>query len=279
MKRVALAAIAYALSALGTWAADLPYTKAPPMIAAPVFDWTGFYVGLNGGYGTGHQWVDPTVLSDACDNPLGCPQILALLSTGRKISANSFMGGLEAGYNQQYGSHVLFGLEADIDYFRLNGSFAYGPIRPSPQSITGAGTGTLTTNWVATIRPRFGYVADRLLVYVTGGLAFTDQHNTETATVVVNGQNAGPIGNFVLSSSSSIGAVVGAGLEFAWTRQWSVKAEYLHFDFAQVRANTMVIGGIGGFDGATMGSTWHLRADTVRAGINYHFGGPVVAKY
>jgi opacity protein-like surface antigen len=79
---------------------------------------------------------------------------------------------------------------------------------------------------------RFGWVSDRLLVYVTGGLAFTDQHNRETSVVVVNGQFVGPIGSFNLSSSSSIGAVVGAGVEYAWTNQWSVKAEYLHFDFA-----------------------------------------------
>jgi opacity protein-like surface antigen len=68
-------------------------------------------------------------------------------------------------------------------------------------------------------RPRFGWVADRLLAYVTGGLAFTDQHNRGTAIVVVNGQTTGPIGSFDLSSSSNIGAVVGAGVEYAWTNQ------------------------------------------------------------
>jgi outer membrane immunogenic protein len=177
---------------------------------------------------------------------------------------------------------VLFGLESDIDYLRLNGSFAFGPTRTSIRPITGAGAGSVTTDWVATIRPRFGWVADRLLVYVTGGLAFTDQRNRETSLVVVNGQFSGPIGSFDLSSSGNIGAVVGAGVEYAWTNQWSVKAEYLHFDFATVRAAAPngITAVVGGFTGAVMGSNWHLTADTVRVGINYHFGGPVVvARY
>jgi outer membrane immunogenic protein len=279
MNRPLLAAALFVLGATGAVAADLPYAKATIMPVAPIFDWTGFYVGLNGGYSWGHQSIDPTVLSVACDNPLGCPQILALLSSGQRINPNGFTGGLQFGYNQQFGNHALFGLEADIEFFRLAGSFAYGPIRPSQQPITGAGAGSVTTSWVATIRPRFGYVANRLLVYVTGGLAFTDQRNTETAIVVVNGQIAGPIGNFALSSTGNIGAVIGAGLEYAWTNQWSFKAEYLHFDFATIRADTNVIGGIGAFDGATMHSSWHLTADTVRAGVNYRFGGPIVAKY
>jgi outer membrane immunogenic protein len=276
MHRTLLAAAVLALSSSFALAADIPVPVYRAPVMAPVATWTGFYAGLNGGYTWGRQSVDPTVLSEACDNPLGCPQILALLSTGRKISPNSFTGGLQFGYNQQYGN-VLFGLESDIDYLRLNGSFAYGPTRPSPQPITGAGTGSVTTSWVATFRPRLGWVADRLLVYVTGGLAFTDQHNRETAIVVVNGQISGPIGSFDLSSSSNIGAVVGAGVEYAFTNQWSVKAEYLHFDFATVRATAGVIGGTGGFDGAFMNSSWHLTADTVRVGINYHFGGPFVA--
>jgi outer membrane immunogenic protein len=280
MRRILFAIAAIASSSSLALAADvaMPVYKAPPILA-PVMSWTGFYAGLNGGYTWGHQAIDPTVISEACDNPLGCPQILALLSTGQRIRPNSFTGGFQFGYNQQYGN-VLFGLEADIDYLRLNGSFAYGPTRPSPQPITAAGAGSLTTNWVATIRPRFGWVADRLLVYITGGLAFTDQHNRETSIVVVNGQTVGPIGSFDLSSSGNIGAVVGAGVEYAWTNQWSVKAEYLHFDFARLRAATGVIGGIGGFDGAVMGSSWHLTADTARVGINYHFGAPaVVARY
>jgi outer membrane immunogenic protein len=278
MRRILLAIAAIASSSSFASAADLPASVYKAPVMAPVASWTGFYAGLNGGYAFAHQSVDPTVVSEACDNPLGCPQILALLSTGRSMNPGGFTGGLQFGYNQQYGN-MLFGLEADVDYSRLNGSFAYGPIRPSPQPITGAGSGSVTTNWVATIRPRFGWVADRLLVYVTGGLAFTDQHNRQTAVVVVNGQIAGPIGSFDLSSSGNIGAVVGAGVEYAWTNQWSVKAEYLHFDFATVRASAGVIGGIGGFDGAVMNSNWHLTADTVRVGINYHFGGPVVARY
>jgi outer membrane immunogenic protein len=257
-----------AIALYGLVSASAANAAAPP--PPPIFTWTGFYVGLNGGYAFGHESIHPTVLSEACDNPLGCPQILALLSAGQSVSPNSFTGGLQVGYNQQFGN-VLFGLESDIDYFRMNGSFAYGPTRPSPQPITGSGTGSMSTNWVATLRPRFGWVTNRLLIYVTGGLAFTDLHNTETALVVVNGQIAGPIGAFDLSSSSNIGAVVGAGLEYAWTNQWSVKAEYLHYDFARVRAATGVMGGIGGFDGATMTSNWHLTADTVRVGFNFKF--------
>ena len=182
MHRALSTAVMLAFSSSLALAADIPAPVYKAPVIAPVMSWTGFYAGLNGGYTWGHQSVDPTVVSESCDNPLGCPQILALLSTGRKINPNSFTGGLQFGYNQQYGN-VLVGLESDIDYLRLNGSFAFGPTRPSPQPITGAGTGSVTTSWVATIRPRFGWVADRLLVYVTGGLAFTDQHNGKQASL------------------------------------------------------------------------------------------------
>jgi outer membrane immunogenic protein len=240
--------------------------NAPMM--TPVYDWNGIYVGVNAGGAFGRASVNPMVTSEACDNPPGCVPILALLSAGQSMSPSGFTGGVQVGVNRQF-HNVLVGFETDLDYFGMRGSFAYGPTRPSAFPITGTGAGSVTTNWLVTFRPRAGLVVDRLLAYVTGGLALTDQSNTEMSQVVVFGQTNGPIGTFNLSSTSNIGSVVGAGLEFAWSDQVSVKAEYLHLDFTRTSALAPVAGGIGGFDGATMSSSWHLTADVVRAGINH----------
>jgi opacity protein-like surface antigen len=95
MRRILFAIAAAASSLTFAQAADIPVPVYKAAVMAPVMSWTGFYAGLNGGYTWGHQSVDPTVLSEACDDPIGCPPILALLSTGRKISPNSFTGGLQ----------------------------------------------------------------------------------------------------------------------------------------------------------------------------------------
>jgi len=110
MKRLWLTGVALTVLVAGpATAADMP-VKAPLYRAPPpplFYNWTGFYVGLNGGYAFGRESVDPNVVSGACDNPLGCPQILALLSGGQSINPSGFTGGLQIGYNLQFGNFLL----------------------------------------------------------------------------------------------------------------------------------------------------------------------------
>jgi outer membrane immunogenic protein len=156
MKKILLAGVALAaLSASSAFAADLPSrTAAPvaPIAAVPVFTWTGFYVGVNAGYGWNSS--DPTLYNPA---------------TGITYSASNdggFVGGGQIGYNYQMGSVVL-GIETDLQY---------ADITKTSTVFVGATPYTIGHNmdWFGTVRGRIGFAFDRALLYATGGLAYTD---------------------------------------------------------------------------------------------------------
>jgi outer membrane immunogenic protein len=141
------AAVAAVLGAAAANAADLPrpvpapmVTKAPPYIEQ-TFNWTGFYVGVNGGGGWGHSRTD--------------------LSGG--FSTSGGVAGGTIGYNAQYGNWV-FGFEGDIDWSDVSGS----------TSAAGCPGCSVQNNWLSTARGRVGYAFGRWLPYVTGGLAVGD---------------------------------------------------------------------------------------------------------
>jgi outer membrane immunogenic protein len=149
MKRILLTSLslaAIAAAATQAMAADLPRqlpVKAPAYVA-PYYNWTGFYLGINGGWGFGHSnW-----------NGAG---------TGSFNTNGGLIGGT-AGYNWQLGQAVL-GLEGDGDWSGINGS--------TTNSVCPGGCKT-SNNWLATARGRLGYAADRWMPYVTGGAAFGD---------------------------------------------------------------------------------------------------------
>jgi outer membrane immunogenic protein len=142
MKKILLAALMAGV-ATTAFAADLPTRKAPPApmpaYAPPVFTWTGFYIGVNGGYGVGMGGGD-------FGNPDG-----------------GFVGGT-AGYNYQMGQLVL-GLEADWDWSDM-----------SDKGVNFVGPYKNHIDDILTARARLGYAIDRTLLYVTGGYAGADQH-------------------------------------------------------------------------------------------------------
>ncbi len=150
MKRVLL--IAGALALLGSsqaLAADLPQAQPPvkapaAYVPAPVFSWTGFYLGINGGYGFGQSsWNN---INDG--------------STGN-FNTSGFLVGGTVGANYQIGSFVI-GVEGDGDWNDFNGSTGFCNI---PNCTT-------QSDWLATVRGRAGYAWDRVLFYGTGGGAF-----------------------------------------------------------------------------------------------------------
>jgi len=143
---VACFAVGMLVAARGASAADLsvaPLYKAPPAEVAQIYNWTGFYVGINGGGGWGHSYWNAN-------------------ATGVNLSG-SLIGGT-AGYNWQTG-HAVFGLEGDLDWADLSGS----------STTTGCPAGCSTNdNWLSTVRGRVGYAFGGVLPYVTGGLAVGD---------------------------------------------------------------------------------------------------------
>jgi outer membrane immunogenic protein len=117
-------------------AADLaarPYTKAPAAVAA--YDWSGFYVGATAGGSWGS--FDPTTSTDGGSYFVGVGSTAAANAAGaQSIKPSGFTGGLEAGYNFQFGS-ALLGIEADVEYMRLRGAASSSAVYPccgSPRS-------------------------------------------------------------------------------------------------------------------------------------------------
>ncbi len=150
MKKILLSSVALLGLATGAMAADLPSRRAPaPIVAAvPVFTWTGFYVGVNAGYG----WNTNDTIT------IG----------GERFDLDDdggFVGGAQAGYNYQIGSFVV-GLEGDIQYADFGNDrivFANGDIVEFDNG-----------DWFGTVRARAGVAFDRALIYATGGFAFAD---------------------------------------------------------------------------------------------------------
>jgi outer membrane immunogenic protein len=208
------------------------------------------------------------------------------MGTSQSMTSNGFTGGLQGGANYQWGPWVV-GIEADIQSFHLRNSFAFGPIRPTPNPITLISRGSVDTNWLATVRPRVGFAFANVLVYATGGVAFTKQNNTFNDVLVTTGGGpfTGTVGAFAVTSSRDVGWTAGGGIEYAVAPQWSLKAEYLHLDFGSETASAGATNQPPpalcpcGFTGAVLAATTHLRADLVRVGLNWRFGGPVYAAY
>ncbi|MBR0901075.1 outer membrane protein [Bradyrhizobium liaoningense] len=163
-----------------------------------------------------------------------------------------FVGGT-AGYNWQTGN-VVFGIEADGAWADVSAS-ATGAIFVPGVGVVGA-TASSKTDAMGTVRGRIGWAVNNVLLYGTGGYAWIDNKLSFSA-----------LGATISDSQFHSGWTVGAGVEAFFAPQWSVKGEYLYRS----------LGGETYFSGAVPTGT--LNFHTVQVGVNYHFGGPVVAKY
>ena len=184
-------------------AADIPRrpppAKAPSYVPAPLYNWTGFYVGINGGGGWGES------------------NFTAPFATG-DFDLSGWLAGGTVGYNWQ-ANRAVFGLEADIDWSNIDGSAACG------------GTTCTTENkWLGTVRGRLGYAMGRYMPYVTGGLAFGEvkttvagtgsRSSTETGWTVGGGLEAALAGNwtgkveYLYVDLDNAGTPVGGSAEF-----------------------------------------------------------------
>lgn len=193
MRNVFLAGVAIVSLALPASAADLT-RKAPPApipMAMVPYSWSGLYVGVEGAGSFGRS----------VDNYIGSGATSAFDVSGA-------MGGGTIGYNYQVGAFV-FGLEADLSGGAMTGS---------TPCINPAFTCTTKSTWLATGRGRAGYAIDRLLLFVTGGVADAD--------VAAQVSSTGTGSNTETYSRS--GYALGAGAEYALTQNWSMKAEYLY---------------------------------------------------
>ena len=258
----ALGALAFAGAAL---AADLParvYAKAP--MVSPVFSWTGFYVGGHVGSGWGTAETDANV--GAAVNA-AFPNIgLGLVVPISQHSMNGFLGGAQAGYNYQTGV-MVFGVEGDFSWSGLKGGTACVVLLHCDAEV----------KWMADLTGRVGVaVADRGLLYVKGGVAWADSSYSVSQSVSLGigpGVQAGVNGSV---SSTRVGGVLGAGVEYGFMPNWSAKLEYDYFDFGKKDLNLPIrasgsVGGAGGAVAFTLPISVTQQVHTIRVGANYHF--------
>ncbi len=230
-------------------AADLapaPYTKAPPPPPVAIYNWTGFYIGVNGGGGWGR--------TDEYFSPVG--------TYANHDISGAFAGG-QIGYNWQAGAWV-FGLEADGDWANIKGS----TVCPNPTFDC-----TSEVRDLASFRGRVGYASGPVLFYGTGGLGYANTHYSILTFAGGLPSVAGALTSTGLYNDDRWGYAVGAGIEWGFAPNWSAKLEYMHYGFGTDTAplETLLAGNT---------SALGLNIDTVKVGINYRFGGaPVVAKY
>jgi outer membrane immunogenic protein len=231
-------------------AADLPartYTKAPAVVAA-AYDWSGFYLGINGGGGFSHKCWDLTnngVAAVVPSSPEGCHD-----------ASGATVGG-QIGYRWQNAAWV-FGLEAQgnwADFRGDNVSLAFLTDRNQSRiDAFGLFTGQV------------GYAWNNALVYLKGGAAVTsDKYRIFDV----------PSGALTdTANETRWGGVVGVGFEYGITPNWSVGFEYDHMFMGS--RDVSFTTPTGAFDG-----TDHIRQDVdlFTARLNYKFGGPVVARY
>jgi outer membrane immunogenic protein len=263
MKRMFIGLAAIASLTTGAFAADLaprPYTKAPVYVE-PGYNWTGFYVGGNIGYSWGRS-SDTSTVTSAAGAVLGT-------STGTS-NLNGVVGGGQVGYNWQMQNWV-WGLEADIQGTGEQGSRAFTYATPAIVGIAVVPGAIIPValsqkiDWFGTFRARAGVlVSPKVLLYATGGLAYGEVDSNET------------IGAFpgLGTSNTNVGWTVGAGIEGVIGGNWTAKLEYLYVDLGRVTgAFTPVVGG------PTSSYSSRVTDNVLRVGLNYKFGGPVVARY
>jgi len=266
-------------------AADLPVKALPP--AAPVFSWTGCYIGGNAGGMVGSDRYSISAGGDfLLTGILSNPANAALLNHSYTQNPGAFTGGAQIGCNYQSGNWV-FGGEADINATRLSTTTNtnFGPIGPFAGSgglFASSHTENVTNdlNWYSTFRGRIGFTpTPTWLLYVTGGLAVASINSTSNLSY---GADQFFISNHSFSGSTTqtrAGWALGVGGEWAFAPKWSLKAEYLYMDFGTFSYALQEPAGAGG--NFIFNNSVRAQEQVFRVGVNYKFGwaGPVVAKY
>lgn len=189
--------VAAFLSTTGTaFAADV-IVPEEPIPVTPIFTWTGFYLGIVGGYNWGK--TDWTI-----DN----------IDVARFDANGGNIGGT-VGYNYQFANNVVLGLETDLAWSGAKDDIRCFGVDVSCET---------QSQWIGTLRPRLGYAFDRFLPYITGGAAYGNVKLSAHDDVT---------GDTFSDSSTRFGWAAGVGVEYAFTDQFTAKLEYMHTDLGR----------------------------------------------
>jgi len=235
MRKFLLGGAAFFALAAPALAADIParsYTKAPVYTPPQaVYNWTGFYIGGHlGGAFAGNDSLEG--------------------------SGARFLGGVQGGFDYQFATNGVVGVEAQYSWMNSNNT---GVAFPGGGLITSKG------DQLGSVTGRVGYTWGPGLLYAKGGYAWRDNPNIGVSV-------AGTPVAFTTDGTHKDGWTVGAGLEYMFAPNWSAKAEYQYYNFGNTTFTSPV---------AIAGTRFRDDEHTVKVGVNYRFGwgGPVAAKY
>jgi outer membrane immunogenic protein len=187
------------------FAADMPVLRESTVIPVPVYSWSGFYLGVHGGWGFGD---------------------VNFTNTGADISNHTIDGGLAGGhigYNWQMGSSWLLGIEASGTWSGVKKT-VFGPFVGFPSDRW-----TTEVKWLATVTPRIGVTISSWMWYLKGGVAFADiDHHLASSTGLVSFD----------TSATRVGWTVGFGGELLLAGNWILGVEGNFYDFGSFSANS-----------------------------------------
>jgi outer membrane immunogenic protein len=274
------------------FAADIG-VKAPPLAPAPVYSWTGFYVGGNLGASFGHVKTDfnaaPVTVTTS-----GGTFTTPGFGASDTVYPSGFMGGGQIGYNWQFSPIWVAGLDADFqgadekDSATLTNSFNFSaPLGGTSFPVTGAAVTNYSAqiDWFGTVRLRAGYVwgNGNVFSYVTGGLAYGEVKTNGTSIVSgsvgvpVTSANSFSIAHAIGHSNVNTGWTVGYGTEaridFWGLRNWTWKVEALYIDLGTLDDSDVAIPPphVASVTGGQVTTHTHFTDGILRAGLNYQF--------
>jgi outer membrane immunogenic protein len=291
VKKLFLAGFAVSALIAPAIAADMPVP------AAPIVTWTGFYVGANAGYALStNSSVNSVGLPNPCTatGNVGCsgsvfnPANVFGLTSAQAATFSTpsgrnggFIGGGQFGYNYQFGSNTVVGLEADLQAMTGSGH-SFTSVSATP--VTGFlgspvnQTATVSTklDFIGTVRARAGYLwTPNFLVYLTAGLAYGEAEINSSITQNVVGAGLTPYSATVTDSNLRFGGAIGAGLEWMIAQNWSVRGEYLYVGLGTATVNSTLIS-VDHINGGNLSSvavvtSARFNENIARGALNYHF--------
>jgi outer membrane immunogenic protein len=227
--------------------------------AAAAWRWTGFYGGLNGGYGVGNTSFKEFKYFDPATPPLPLELTHYVSSFApQKVSPQGGLAGGQVGYNWQF-DHLVVGVEGDAQWSGQKDTACAMSCFTAGGSIE---TLTQQFNWLATARARVGYADRGYLLYLTAGGAWAEIEESDFFT----GSGPSFTSNFKQTKG---GWVAGGGIEAWLFGNWTGKIEYLHLDLGTINHSFPT----GEVFFTSLGSQSHIRNDIVRVGVNYKLGG------
>ena len=266
LSRSLLSAAAVAALSVSALAADLPSRVAPPPLYIPPadFSWTGVYLGATAGFA--ESFVN---FNDLAGGFLGYPGLANSQSGG-------FAGGGMLGVNFQAGNFV-YGLETDINWLSNRTNY----VDPNGAINNFFPSETNRLNYLGTVRGRLGLAIDRTLIYFTAGLAYADVKNTIQYNSNFFSTFNTPYFN---TNPTSVGWVVGSGVEYGLLPNWTIKGEALYANLSNANARWVSPGSPTFPAGATYNARFNNSVAVIRAGVNYKLNwftppSPVIAKY